>query len=88
MSSAPPANHAREESGELRNEQATGPAITETEATDEELTAAEVGDDDLLQLPPETWAAIRLAGWELLDVAEMEGPDRGYAVAPCQRLRL
>lgn len=48
--------------------------LAETEATDEELAAADQGDDDMLQLPDDTWRAIRATAWELLDVAETEGP--------------
>lgn len=49
--------------------------LAEDEATDDELAAEEAGDEDLLQLPAETWRAIRdtAAVTELLDVAEGEG---------------
>ena len=44
------------------------------ENTDEEIAAEEVaGDEDLLDLPAETWSAIRPFGWELLEVIEAEG---------------
>ena len=49
--------------------------LAEDQATDEEIAAAEeIGDDDMLQLPGDTWRAIRDTAYELLDAAETEGP--------------
>jgi hypothetical protein len=47
--------------------------LARVEATDEEIAAEEIGDEDLVQLPAETWVQIRETAWELLDVAETEG---------------
>jgi hypothetical protein len=48
--------------------------LAEKEATDEELAAEEVGGgEDLVQLPAETWRAVRRRSWELLDIIELEG---------------
>lgn len=66
--------------------------LSEEEATDEELAEAELGDEDMLQMPPETWRVVRDIDTELLDVAELKGlpgamrwlQDRGlvYTVVP------
>lgn len=40
------------------------------EKTDEEIVAEDLQGDDLVLLPPETWAVVRHRSWEVLDHAE------------------
>ena len=40
------------------------------EKTDEEIVAEDIQGEDLVLLPPETWAAVRERSWEVLDHAE------------------
>lgn len=40
------------------------------EKTDDEIVAEDLQGDDLVLLPPETWAAVRGRSWEVLDYAE------------------
>lgn len=45
-------------------------AKLETEKSDEEIAAEDLMGEDLVLLPPATWAALRSRSWEILDYAD------------------
>jgi hypothetical protein len=53
--------------------------LVEDEPTDEEIAAKDIGGDDLLLMPPETWVRVASVSGELLVTAEQEGIDGARA---------
>ncbi|QJY46944.1 protein rep [Pseudonocardia broussonetiae] len=56
------------------------------EETDEDIAAADLGSDDLIALPAETWRAVRDVAEELLTVAEAEGLEGAVRWLSARRL--
>jgi hypothetical protein len=51
------------------------------EETDEEIAERDLGSDDLIALPPDTWSAIRDCAEQLLTAAEADGLIGARAMA-------